>query len=67
MCIRDSHKAGDSQAAAFKARADAHKWSLVTSFGYLGYKNARFGKIEAHESVTAWGRELSLIHISPAT
>ncbi len=29
-------------------------------FGYLGYKNARFGKIEAHESVTAWGREVLL-------
>jgi DNA polymerase-2 len=53
-------KAGDPQAAAFKARADAHKWSLVTSFGYLGFKNARFGKIEAHESVTAWGRETLL-------
>ncbi|MBL8024452.1 MAG: hypothetical protein JNK54_09270 [Elusimicrobia bacterium] len=54
------YKAGDPQAAAFKARADAHKWSLVTSFGYLGFKNARFGKIEAHESVTAWGRETLL-------
>ncbi len=30
---------------------------LVTCFGYLGYKNARFGKIEAHEAVTAYGRD----------
>ena len=30
---------------------------LVTCFGYLGYKNARFGRIEAHEAVTAYGRE----------
>src|SRR4030067_2431832 len=30
---------------------------LVTSFGYLGYRNARFGRIEAHEAVTAFGRE----------
>jgi DNA polymerase-2 len=30
---------------------------LVTCFGYLGYRNARFGKIEAHEAVTAFGRE----------
>jgi DNA polymerase-2 len=58
--IQTPPKAGDSQAAAFKARADAHKWSLVCCFGYLGYKNARFGKIEAHESVTAWGRETLL-------
>src|SRR3990170_5014850 len=27
------------------------------SFGYLGYSNARFGRIEAHESVTAYSRE----------
>ncbi|MBI3950001.1 MAG: hypothetical protein HY314_06055 [Acidobacteria bacterium] len=26
-------------------------------FGYLGYRNARFGRIEAHEAVTAFGRE----------
>ncbi|MFI5345753.1 MAG: DNA polymerase domain-containing protein [Elusimicrobiota bacterium] len=44
----------------YKARADAHKWTLVCCFGYLGFKNARFGKIEAHECVTAWGREVLL-------
>jgi DNA polymerase-2 len=32
----------------------------VTCFGYLGYKNARFGKIEAHEAVTAYGREIMM-------
>jgi DNA polymerase-2 len=42
---------------AYQARASAHKWLLVTCFGYLGYKNARFGRIEAHEAVTAYGRE----------
>jgi DNA polymerase-2 len=30
---------------------------LVSCFGYLGYKNARFGRIEAHEATTAYGRE----------
>lgn len=44
-------------AAEFKARQNALKWILVTCFGYLGYKNARFGRIEAHEAVTAYGRE----------
>lgn len=39
----------------------AHKWLLVTCFGYLGYKNARFGRIEAHEAVTAYGREALLL------
>src|SRR5262249_28684250 len=33
---------------------------LVTCFGYMGYKNARMGRIEAHEAVTAWGRETLL-------
>lgn len=41
-------------------RQTALKWLLVVSFGYLGYKNARFGKIEAHESVTAYSREVLL-------
>jgi DNA polymerase-2 len=44
----------------FKAYTSAHKWLLVTCFGYLGYKNARFGRIEAHEAVTAMGREILL-------
>ena len=43
-----------------KSRSAAHKWLLVTCFGYLGYKNARFGRIEAHEAVTTWGREALL-------
>jgi DNA polymerase elongation subunit (family B) len=54
------YKAGGPGAAVYKARADAHKWTLVCCFGYLGFKNARFGKIEAHECVTAWGREVLL-------
>ncbi len=44
----------------YKAYASAHKWLLVTCFGYLGYKNARFGRIEAHEAVTGCGREALL-------
>jgi DNA polymerase-2 len=41
-------------------RQSALKWLLVVSFGYLGYKNARFGRIEAHEAVTAYSREVLL-------
>lgn len=47
----------DCRREVYKARASAEKWLLVTCFGYLGYKNARFGQIEAHEAVTAHGRE----------
>ena len=50
----------DSRLKNDRARASAHKWLLVTCFGYLGYKNARFGRIEAHEAVTAYGREALL-------
>ena len=55
---RRAKTAADPAAAAdFKARQNALKWILVTCFGYLGYKNARFGRIEAHEAVTAYGRD----------
>jgi DNA polymerase elongation subunit (family B) len=43
-----------------KGRRTLLKWVLVTCFGYLGYKNARFGRIECHESVTAFAREILL-------
>ncbi len=44
----------------YERRQNALKWMLVTCFGYLGYKNARFGRIEAHESVNAFSREALL-------
>jgi DNA polymerase-2 len=48
---------GPAEARQYKERQNALKWMLVTCFGYLGYKNARFGRIEAHEAVTAYGRD----------
>lgn len=50
----------DVRCRPYRAWSSAHKWLLVTCFGYLGYKNARFGRIEAHEAVTAYGREALL-------
>ncbi len=41
----------------YSERQNSLKWMLVTSFGYLGYRNAKFGRLESHESVTAFGRE----------
>lgn len=40
------------------SRQNAIKWILVACFGYLGYRNARFGKIEAYECVTAYARDI---------
>jgi DNA polymerase-2 len=53
--------AWDPRRRRYKVYASAHKWLLVTCFGYLGYKNARFGRIEAHQAVTAYGREVLLL------
>jgi len=40
-------------------RQEAIKWILVASFGYLGYRNARFGRIDSYECVTAYAREIA--------
>lgn len=34
------------------------KWMLVTCFGYTGYKNAKFGRIEVHERITSCSRDI---------
>ena len=44
-------------------RQNILKWLLVTCFGYTGYRNARFGRIECHEAICAWAREILLIAI----
>ncbi len=54
--------AADAEAARrYKLQRDALKWLLVCCFGYTGYKNARFGKIEAHEAINAVARETLLV------
>jgi DNA polymerase elongation subunit (family B) len=47
--------------ANYKQRRASLKWLLVCCFGYTGYKNARFGKIEAHEAINALAREKLLV------
>ncbi len=34
------------------------KWMLVTCFGYTGYKNAKFGRVDVHEAITRQAREV---------
>lgn len=36
------------------------KWMLVTCFGYTGYRNAKFGRIEVHEGITGRARDILL-------
>ncbi len=42
----------------YNARQNALKWILVTSFGYLGFNNAKFGRIDAHIAVCAYDRDI---------
>lgn len=44
----------------YDRRQNALKWILVTCFGYLGYKNSRFGKVDAHIAVCAFARDALL-------
>ncbi|MEM3671251.1 MAG: DNA polymerase domain-containing protein [Thermoprotei archaeon] len=48
--------AQSSDNPVLELRQQAIKWLLVASFGYLGFRNAKFGKIEAYECVTALAR-----------
>jgi len=42
----------------YEMRQVALKWILVCAFGYLGFKNARFGRIDAHIATCAFARKI---------
>jgi DNA polymerase elongation subunit (family B) len=44
----------------YDRRQAALKWILVTCFGYLGYRNAKFGTVDGHMGVCAFGRDTFL-------
>ena len=44
----------------YHARQGSLKWILVTSFGYLGYSNSKFGNIDAHIATCAFDRRVLL-------
>ena len=50
----------DEKSNIYEARKSALKWILVTSFGYLGFNNAKFGRIDAHMAVCAFARQILL-------
>ncbi|MFQ5969289.1 MAG: DNA polymerase domain-containing protein [Nitrososphaerales archaeon] len=41
----------------YDRRQNALKWVLVSCFGYLGFRNAKFGRIDAHMTVCAFARK----------
>nr|WP_264475373.1 type B DNA-directed DNA polymerase [Halorubellus salinus] len=46
--------------AALEGRSSALKWILVSCFGYQAFSNAKFGRIECHEAINAYAREILL-------
>ena len=46
--------------AELEGRSNAIKWILVSCFGYQGFSNAKFGRIECHEAINAFAREILL-------
>ncbi|WP_458190896.1 type B DNA-directed DNA polymerase [Haladaptatus sp. NG-WS-4] len=43
-----------------EGQSSAIKWILVSCFGYQGFSNAKFGRIECHEAINAFAREILL-------
>jgi DNA polymerase, archaea type len=63
--LRD--KTNDSRLKqVFNERAGALKWVLVTSFGYLSFRHAKFMKIDAHIAVCSVARRtlLDAMHVA---
>ena len=50
----------DDRLAELEGRSGALKWILVACFGYQGFSNAKFGRVECHEAINAFSREILL-------
>ena len=58
--VADGGDAVVEGAATARARSGALKWILVSCFGYQGYRNSKFGRIECHEAINAHARDILL-------
>jgi len=56
----------DSHYSRLHDIADALKWLGYVSFGYQGFKHNLYGNIQAHEAITAYGREMLVRAIEAA-
>ncbi len=50
----------EARARELRSRSGALKWILVSCFGFQGYRNAKFGRIECHEAINAYARDILL-------
>ncbi len=53
---KQAAEADEVKREVYDSRQTALKWILVTSFGYLGFNNSKFGRIDAHIAVCAYDR-----------
>ncbi len=56
----------DPRYSGLHSIADALKWLGYVSFGYQGFKHNLYGNIQAHEAITAFGREMLVRAIEAA-
>jgi len=57
---KDRDDPDEERLAELEGRSGALKWILVACFGYQGFSNAKFGRIECHEAINAFAREILL-------
>ncbi|WP_144922205.1 type B DNA-directed DNA polymerase [Halorubrum salsamenti] len=50
----------DAERDRLESASAAIKWILVSCFGYQGFSNAKFGRIECHEAINAFARDILL-------
>ena len=60
FCYKARSKNKKYDKELFKELQQAWKWVLLVCFGYTGYRNARYGRIECYESITAFSRDILL-------
>ncbi|WP_340100923.1 type B DNA-directed DNA polymerase [Salinibaculum salinum] len=57
---KEQENPDEDRLAELEGRSGALKWILVACFGYQGFSNAKFGRIECHEAINAFAREILL-------
>ena len=60
FCFKARSKNKNYDKDVYREIQQAWKWVLLVCFGYTGYRNARYGRIECHESITAFSRDILL-------
>lgn len=66
FCFKARSKNKKYDRLLYKDLQKAWKWVLLVCFGYTGYKNARYGRIECYESITAFSRDIILTAVETA-